>query len=72
MEPESQIHAFPANHSCEVPHDAQNELLKNTGIEANLARSMNMPVEMGFPVLGQRIMTEPIQFSLTISGVAYG
>ena len=32
---------------------------------------MWMPVEMAFRVLGQWIMTVPIQFSLTVLGMAY-
>ena len=59
-ESESQTHASRANHSCEVPHDGQNERLKKTGIERNLVRSMYMPVVTAFPVFGQRIMSSPI------------
>ena len=69
--PQSQTHALPANHSCEARHNGQKVLLKKTGMERNRARSIYMPVEIGFPVLGQRVMTVPIQFSLTVLGTAY-
>ena len=42
-----------------MPHAGQNELLKKTGMDRNLARSMCMPVVTGFPVFGQRIMSHP-------------
>ncbi|MGA8990567.1 MAG: hypothetical protein WB500_09335 [Rhodoplanes sp.] len=45
-------------------------LLKKTGMQLKAARSICMPVEMAFRVLGQWIMTMPIQFSLTLSGKA--
>lgn len=64
--PESQTHAFRANHSCGVRHDGQKVVLKKTGMEPKAARSMRMPVEMHFPVLGQWITTMPIQFSVTL------
>ena len=57
---ESQTHASRANHSCEVPHEGQNERLKKTGMERNLPRSMCIPVVTGLPVFGQRIMSSPI------------
>ena len=69
--PQSHTHASRAYHSCEVRHDGQKVLLKKTGMQPKAARSMCMPVEMAFPVLGQWIMTVPIQFSLTVSGEAY-
>ena len=50
---QSQTHAFWANHSCEVRHDAQKVLLKKTGMQLKVARSICMPVEMVFRVLGQ-------------------
>jgi hypothetical protein len=43
-ESESQTHASRANHSCELPHDGQIELLKKTGMERNLTCSICMPV----------------------------
>jgi hypothetical protein len=46
-----------------VPHDGQKELLKKTGIVPSFSRSMYMPVETGFPVFGQRIMSSPITLS---------
>ena len=55
--PQSQTHAFAANHSCEVRHNGQTVLLKKTGIEWKAALSTCMPVEMAFSVLGQRIIT---------------
>jgi hypothetical protein len=64
--PQSQTHALAANHSCVVRHNGQKVLLKKTGMERKAAGSMCMPVEMAFSVLGQRIMTSPIQFSLTL------
>ena len=61
--PLTQIQVFRANHSCEVPHDGQKELLKKTGILPSFSHSMYMPVETGFPVFGQRIMSPPITLS---------
>ena len=60
MKPQLQTHALVANHSCEVRQRGQNERLKKTGMEWNLPRSIYMPVDIGFPVLGQRIMSSPI------------
>ena len=57
---ESHTHASRANHSCEMRHDGQNDLLKKTGMERNLACSICMPVVTGLPVFGQRIMSSPI------------
>jgi hypothetical protein len=68
--PQSQTHALAANHSCKMRHDGQNVRLKKTGMDPKAARSMCMPVEMAFPVLGQWIMTVPIQFSLTVQAPA--
>jgi hypothetical protein len=48
-----------------MPHDGQNELLKKTGIARNLARGICIPVEMGLPVSGQRIITSLIDFSVS-------
>jgi hypothetical protein len=38
----------------------QKVLPKKTGMEPKAARLTSIPVEMQFPVLGQRIMTMPI------------
>ena len=63
VETVSQIHAFRANHSCEVPHDGQTELLKKTGIAPSFSRPMYMPVETGLPVFEQLIMSSAIALS---------
>ena len=63
--PESQTQASRANHSCEARHDGQYELLKKTGIEPKVVRSMLMLVEIHFPFLGQRITTMPISVLAT-------
>ena len=60
MGPESQTHAFRANHSCGIRQIGQKVLLKKTGMAPNAARSMFMLVEMHLPVLGQWITTMPI------------
>ena len=66
-----QTHASRANHSCEVPHDGQNELLKKTGIAPSFSRPMYMPVETGFPVFGQLIMSSPIALSAFLRTAKY-
>jgi hypothetical protein len=47
-------------------HDGQKELLKKTGIAPSFSRPMYMPVETGFPVFGQLIMSSPIALSASL------
>ena len=61
--PQSQTHAWPANHSWDVRQCGQYDLLKNTGMARNCERSKRMPVEVALPVAGQRIMTSPMSCS---------